>query len=132
MSYRIAGIDVHKKMLAVVDGIDGAVWETGVAMPWSRIGKRICRKPISGRCSDWRRCLVWKRIRGKRLSPKGNRTLRRLLNQAANAAVRLKGSIFGTDLSEYGAAHGRQQGDLGDRASPLQSDLEDFARGGVL
>jgi transposase len=27
-------------------------------------------------------------------SPKGNRTLRRILNQAANAAVRLKGSIF--------------------------------------
>ena len=27
-------------------------------------------------------------------SPKGNRTLRRLLNQAANAAVRMKGSIF--------------------------------------
>jgi transposase len=27
-------------------------------------------------------------------SPKGNRTLRRLLNQAANAAVRVKGSIF--------------------------------------
>ena len=27
-------------------------------------------------------------------SPKGNRTLRRLLNQAANAAVRMKGTIF--------------------------------------
>ena len=34
-------------------------------------------------------------------SPKGNRTMRRLLNQAANAAVRTKGSIFEMTYRRY-------------------------------
>jgi transposase len=42
-------------------------------------------------------------------SPKGNRQLRRLLNQAANAAVRYKGSVFEILYRRYVARLGHQQ-----------------------
>jgi hypothetical protein len=58
MPYRIAAIDVHKKMLAVAAAEESA----GVN--------------YSHRC------------------PKGNRQMRRVLNQAANAAVKAKETIF--------------------------------------
>jgi transposase len=42
-------------------------------------------------------------------SPKGNRQMRRLLNQAANAAVRYKGSVFQILYRRYVARLGHQQ-----------------------
>jgi transposase len=42
-------------------------------------------------------------------SPKGNRQMRRLLNQAANAAVRYKGSVFATLYRRYVPRLGHQQ-----------------------
>ena len=40
-------------------------------------------------------------VNASRRSPKGNRHMRRILNQAANAAVKLKGSIFALLYRRY-------------------------------
>ena len=48
-------------------------------------------------------------VNRSRRSPKGNRHLRRILNQAANAAVRMKGSIFAILYRRYVGSMGHQQ-----------------------
>lgn len=48
-------------------------------------------------------------VNHRRRSPKGNRHMRRILNQCANAAVRLKGSIFDLLSRRYVPRLGHQQ-----------------------
>ena len=62
-------------------------------------------------------------------SPKGNRQMRRLLNQAANAAVKTKGSIFEVVYRRLVTRLGHSTNDRRDRASSLSADLEDSAPG---
>jgi transposase len=62
-------------------------------------------------------------------SPKGNRQMRRLLNQAANAAVKTKGSIFELVYRRFVPRLGHSQAIRGDCASTLSADLEDSAPG---
>jgi hypothetical protein len=148
MSYRIAGIDVHKKMLAVVVAdveVEGkyrferrkfgsnpehlrllAEWllepevkevvMESTAQYWQPAGRGgrpgsgfgaadHCRSRSHGRHFSFRQAAVflgshmpgWRRERRSEhshRSPKGNRQMRRILNQAANAAVKMKGSVF--------------------------------------
>ena len=65
-------------------------------------------------------------------SPKGNRNMRRILNQSANAAVKAKGSIFEIVYRRYGAAPRTQTNHRGDCPSALSADLEDSAPGSAL
>jgi transposase len=58
-------------------------------------------------------------------SPKGNRHMRRLLNQAANAAVKRKGSIFEMVYRRLVPPPRPQQNHRGDCASHLSTDLDD-------
>jgi transposase len=48
-------------------------------------------------------------VNHSRRSPEGNRHMRRILNQAANAAVKLKGSIFQIPYGRYVARLGHNQ-----------------------
>jgi hypothetical protein len=59
--------------------------------------------------------------------PKGNRQMRRVLNQAANAAVKARGSIFRPRVSPACPAARACPGDRGHHASPVSFDLEDLA-----
>jgi transposase len=61
-------------------------------------------------------------------SPKGNRPMRRLLNQAAQAAVKAKGSIFELTFRRLKAKARISRSHLGHRSSNLPADLEDPAR----
>jgi hypothetical protein len=61
--------------------------------------------------------------------PKGNRQMRRVLNQAANAAVKAKGSIFAIVYRRLVWRLGARASHRGDRPPPLSSDLEDSAPG---
>ena len=60
-------------------------------------------------------------------SPKGNRFMRRVLNQAANAAVKVKGSIFEIVFRRLCRAWVLPTGHLGNCPSPLSPDLENSA-----
>ncbi len=60
-------------------------------------------------------------------SPKGNRHMRRVLNQCANAAVRVKGSVPRSGCSPPRTTH-RNQSNHGD-CPWLRADLDDFAQG---
>jgi hypothetical protein len=127
MSYRIAGIDVHKKMLAVVVSdveVDSefqferrwfgsnpeqlrslAAWlveqqaEEVVTVDHCR-SRPHCRnlslREMSLLVGGWVPAPAKESagVNYSHRSPKGNRHMRRLLNQAANAAARTKGSIF--------------------------------------
>jgi transposase len=64
-------------------------------------------------------------------SPKGNRHMRRLLNQAANAAARTKGSVFDR-VSPLGPAPGTQPSHRGHCPSTVPADLVDPAPGSSL
>jgi transposase len=61
-------------------------------------------------------------------SPKGNRTMRRVLNQVAWSAVRTKDSFFRGGLSSSDPAAGSPQSNMGYRASHCQSGVENTAR----
>jgi transposase len=65
-------------------------------------------------------------------SPKGNRHLRRLLNQAANAAARTKGSIFEIVYRRTVPRLGHQQANRGNRPSTVSPDLVDPSSGSSL
>jgi transposase len=60
-------------------------------------------------------------------SPKGNRQMRRILNQAANAAVKAKGSIFQRPVSPVGIQAWTQESHLGRGPQALPSGVEDSA-----
>ena len=66
--------------------------------------------------------------RSKR-SPKGNRQMRRILNQAANAAVKHKGSIFEIVYRRLVLRLGHNKNHRSHCASPLSPDLDHFAQG---
>ena len=140
MPYRIAGIDVHKRMLAVVVSeveVDGeyaferrqfgsnpaqlrllAAWrleqqvEEAVMESTAQYGK-----PVWGALERYWKPLCQKRegarptagVNHSRRSPKGNRPMRRILNQAANAAVKLQGSIFALLYRPYVTRWGHNQ-----------------------
>ena len=122
MSYKIAGIDVHKKVLAVVvsdveikseykferrmfnsnpeqlrslaawlveQEAEEVVMES-TAQYW---------KPVWGALERY-----WKPMCEKREGARRKSGTRRLLNQAANAAVKVKGSIFEIILSSLRSA----------------------------
>jgi transposase len=65
-------------------------------------------------------------------SPKGNRMMRRVLNQVANAAVKSKGSVFQTVYRRLvvGLGHNKAIWAIAHRL--CQADLEDSASGGPL
>jgi transposase len=65
-------------------------------------------------------------------SPKGNRHMRRLLNQAANAAARTKGSIFEIVYRRSIPRLGHNQAIGGHRPSTVSTDLVDPAPGSSL
>jgi transposase len=60
-------------------------------------------------------------------SPNGNRQMRRVLNQAANAAVKTKGSIFELVYRRLVPRPRARPGDRRDRQSTLPAHLEDSA-----
>src|SRR6266852_5781356 len=60
-------------------------------------------------------------------SPKGNSTMRRLLNQAAQSAVKVKGSIFEITFRRLEPRLGIPTGHLGHRPSTLPTALDDPA-----
>ena len=65
-------------------------------------------------------------------SPKGNRHMRRLLNQAANAAARTKGSIFEIVYRRSVPRLGQESSHRGDCPSAMSADLVDLAPGSPL
>ena len=65
-------------------------------------------------------------------SPKGNRQMRRLLDQAAQSAVKVKRKHFRSDISSPAAASGIPAGHLGHCPSALPTALADTAQGGAL
>ena len=60
-------------------------------------------------------------------SPKGNRQMRRILNQAANAAAKSKGTIFEIVYRRLGSRLGHNQTIGGHRPSALSPDLDHSA-----
>jgi transposase len=65
-------------------------------------------------------------------SPKGNRQMRRILNQCANAAVKVKGKHLSDPISSIGIPVGTQSNHRGDCASDLPTHLDHFASRGSL
>jgi transposase len=63
---------------------------------------------------------------------KGNKYLRRVLNQAAHAAVRKNGSHFQAVFPASAAATGLSVRHLGNRTSTLPPNLEDLACGSAI
>ena len=61
-------------------------------------------------------------------SPKGNRAMRRVLNQCANAAVKAKGTIFEVVYRRSVSRLGHKQNDRGHCPSAVSPHLEDLAR----
>jgi transposase len=64
--------------------------------------------------------------------PKGNRHMRRILDQCANAAVKTKGSIFEILVSPPRTAFGTQKDHLDHCQSALSADLDHLAPRGPL
>ena len=62
-------------------------------------------------------------------SPKGNRHMRRILNQCANAAVKHIRKHLRDNVSPFGVAPGTQPNHRGDRPWALSADLADSAQG---
>jgi transposase len=64
----------------------------------AEVGANAATFPSAGKLSSWIGACPGKEesagVNRSRRSPKGNRQMRRILNQAANAAVKRKGSIF--------------------------------------
>jgi transposase len=64
----------------------------------AEVGANAATFPSAGKLSSWIGACPGKEVSAgvnrSRRSPKGNRQMRRILNQAANAAVKRKGSIF--------------------------------------
>jgi len=56
-------------------------------------------------------------------SPKGNRNMRRILDQAAHAAIKVKGSIFAVVFQRL-RGHGLEYQEAIDRASPVPAHLD--------
>jgi transposase len=69
---------------------------------------------------------------GSTRSPKGNRVMRGVLNQAAHAAVKMKGSIFEVAFSPFAYAHELSEGYLGRRSPDLPRNMEDPPRQGCI
>src|SRR5437870_12678081 len=61
--------------------------------------------------------------------PKGNRQMRRVLNQAANAAVKAKSTVFAVVYRRLVPRLGHAQAIGAIRSSPLSPDLEDASPG---
>jgi transposase len=80
--------------LAVVPGLGVASAQQIIA----EVGARAATFPSPEKLSSWVGACPGKEesagVNRSRHSPKGNRQMRRILNQAANAAVKRKGSIF--------------------------------------
>ena len=78
----------------------------------AEVGAKAATFPSAGELSSWvGACPGEKESAGvkPRRSPKGNRHMRRILNQAANAAVKLKGSIFALLYRRYVTRLGHNQ-----------------------
>jgi transposase len=82
------------KRLAVVPGLGVASAQQIIA----EVGAKAATFPSAEKLSSWVGACPGKEesagVNRSRRSPKGNRQMRRILNQAANAAVKRKGSIF--------------------------------------
>jgi transposase len=62
-------------------------------------------------------------------SPKGNKMMRRLLTEVANAAVNSKGSIFQNLYRKFVARNGSSKSHLGHRSPLVPAGLEDSSSG---
>jgi transposase len=79
----------------------------------AEVGATAATFPSEGNLSSWVGACPFKEetagVNHSRRSPKGNRPLRRILNQAANAAVKLQGSIFAVLYLRYVPRWGHNQ-----------------------
>jgi len=79
----------------------------------AEVGATAATFPSAGNLSSWVGACPGKEetagVNHSRRSPKGNRPMRRILNQAANAAVKLQGSIFAILYRRYVPRWGHNQ-----------------------
>jgi transposase len=79
----------------------------------AEVGATAATFPSAGEMSSWVGACPGEEesagVNYSRRSPKGNRPMRRILNQAANAAVKLKGSIFALLYRRYVIRLGHNQ-----------------------
>ena len=121
MPYKIAGIDVHKRMLHVVVSdvqVDGeydftrrifgslpeALRSLSAWLVEQQVQEVVMESTAPSTFPSEKHLSSWvgacpgdeegAEVNRSRRSPQGNRHMRRILNQAANAAAKLKGSIF--------------------------------------
>jgi len=79
----------------------------------AEVGAEAATFPTAGNLASWMGGCPGENesagVNASRRSPKGNRHLRRILNQAANAAVKLRGSIFALLYRRYLPRHGHKK-----------------------
>ena len=113
--------------LAVVPGLGVDSAQQIIA----EVGAKTATFPSAEKLSSWVGACPGKEesagVNRSRRSPKGNRQMRRILNQAANAAVKRKGSIFEIVYRRLVPRLGHNKTNRRNCASPLSLDLDNFA-----
>ena len=113
--------------LAVVPGLGVDSAQQIIA----EVGAKAATFPSAEKLSSWVGACPGKEesagVNRSRHSPKGNRQMRRILNQAANAAVKRKGSIFEIVYRRLVPRLGHNKNNRRNCASPLSLDLDNFA-----
>lgn len=122
---------VHRAAVRRLAAVPGFVVDSAQQII-AEVGPTATTCPTAKHLASWVGACPWHEesagINRSHRAPHGNRQMRRLLNTAAHAAVKIKGSIFELLYKRFVGRVGHCPGDWRDCASVLSAVVEDPAR----